>query len=375
MNASKSTTKRRGIFEKVPGSGIWWIQYFDASGRRRREKAGLLGHAQKLLDKRRTERLQGKKLPETLRAKPITFGELIDDALEHSKAANGERSTTELKLKYETLRPTLGTRPATEITKQEIVRWLTSTAEQRGWAPATMYRWQAAFSLAFRVGIENDKIDRNPAARIRSKPEDNGRTRFLSGEEEQAIRAILAAKYPERVPAFDLSLHTGMRSSEQFSLQWTQIDWDRRILILYRTKYGKPRHIPLNAVSVAALQSLKERNGKSPWVFVNGDGEKLRGHRDWFDPALAESGVQDYTWHCNRHTFASRLVMAGVDLRTVGDLLGHRTPSMTWRYSHLAPSHKQNAVDWLVTSSKATKNKTATRTATGDLLVMRAANG
>jgi site-specific recombinase XerD len=150
---------------------------------------------------------------------------------------------------------------------------------------------------------------------------------------------------------------------------------NRGILILYRTKNGKPRHIPLNAVSVAALQSLKERNGKSRWVFVNHDGEKLRGHRDWFDPALAESGVQDYTWHCNRHTFASRLVMAGVDLRTVGDLLGHRTPSMTWRYSHLAPSHKQTAVDWLVASSKATKNKTATRTATSDLLVMRAANG
>jgi site-specific recombinase XerD len=68
----------------------------------------------------------------------------------------------------------------------------------------------------------------------------------------------------------------------------------------------------LNTVALAALQTLKERNGKFPWVFVNADGEKLRGLRDWFDPALAESGVQDYMWHCNRHTFASRLQKAKV---------------------------------------------------------------
>ena len=79
-----------------------------------------------------------------------------------------------------------------------------------------------------------------------------------------------------------------------------------------------------------ALRILKQRhddlNPHSPWVFLNENGEQLRGHRDWFEPALQDSGVPDYSWHCNRHTFASRLVMAGVDLRTVGELLGHRTP-------------------------------------------------
>ncbi len=81
----------------------------------------------------------------------------------------------------------------------------------------------------------------------------------------------------------------------------------------------------------------------------------LRGHRDCFEPALKDSGVVDYSWHCNRHTFASRLVMAGVDLRTVGELLGHRTPSMTWRYSHLVPAHQQRAVDLLVAVAKPSK--------------------
>lgn len=371
MSGKTNRKKIRGVFEKVPGSDIWWIQYFDASGRRRREKAGRRSDAITLLSKRKTEKLQRKKLPENLRTKPVTFGELANDAIEHSKAENGERSTQELILKYETLRPVFGGRTAADISKQEIVRWLTSTSADREWAPATKNRWQAAFSLSFRVGMENDKIERNPAARIGRTKEDNGRVRWLSEEEESRIRGAIAQRTPRHVPAFDLSIHTGVRASEQFSLRWPQIDSDRCVLTLPRTKNGKPRHVPLNAVAMQALRTLKQQhkelNPDSPWVFLNEDGEKLRGHRDWFDPALKESGVPDYSWHCNRHTFASRLVMAGVDLRTVGELLGHRTPGMTWRYSHLAPSHQQQAVDRLVPAGvrRRQKSPSATKTATG----------
>jgi integrase len=55
-----------------------------------------------------------------------------------------------------------------------------------------------------------------------------------------------------------------------------------------------------------------------------------------------------YTWHCNRHTFASRLVMAGVDLYTVQRLGGWRTFKMVQRYAHLAPEHLRDAVERLV---------------------------
>lgn len=58
--------------------------------------------------------------------------------------------------------------------------------------------------------------------------------------------------------------------------------------------------------------------------------------------------MEAYTWHCNRHTFASRQVMARVDLRTVAELLGHRTLQMVIRYSHLAPGHQASAVERLV---------------------------
>src|SRR5580765_5985151 len=74
---------KRGIFERAKGSGIWWIRWTDQDGRKRREKAGTYSAAQKLLAKRHTQKLEGKKLPENLRAKTVTFRELCDDALVH----------------------------------------------------------------------------------------------------------------------------------------------------------------------------------------------------------------------------------------------------------------------------------------------------
>jgi site-specific recombinase XerD len=90
-------------------------------------------------------------------------------------------------------------------------------------------------------------------------------------------------------------------------------------------------------------------------------GESLQGSRGWFPSALEEAKIEGYTWHCNRHTFASRLVMAGVDLRTVAELLGHRTLQMVMRYSHLGPEHQTSAVDRLVKARDRRDTKSDTR--------------
>ena len=77
-------------------------------------------------------------------------------------------------------------------------------------------------------------------------------------------------------------------------------------------------------------------------------GEGLQDSRGWFPSALEEAKIEGYRWHCKSHTFASKLVMSGVDLRTVADLLGHRTFQMVMRYSQLAPEHQASAFDRLV---------------------------
>lgn len=166
----------RGIHEKPPGSGCYWIQYIDASGHRRREKAGTLGMAKSLLAKRRNEKLLGIKLPENLRTRPVSFGELIDDALEYSKAHKSSHKQDEYRMAP--VREEFGTRPADKITPQDIDRWLADEADENDWQPGTVNRFKALFSLIFRLGIENGKIKENPARLVKRRREDNGRVRF-----------------------------------------------------------------------------------------------------------------------------------------------------------------------------------------------------
>ena len=138
-----------------------------------------------------------------------------------------------------------------------------------------------------------------------------------------------------------------MRQSEQYSLKWSQVNLEKRLVHLPKTKNGKARYIPLHAVAVAAFERLKRPGQAIGSPVFKGRKGASQGARGWFKRAVDRAGIVDYTWHCNRHTYASRLVMAGVDLRTVGELLGHKTAQMSLRYAHLAPEHFMNAVDRL----------------------------
>ena len=85
----------------------------------------------------------------------------------------------------------------------------------------------------------------------------------------------------------------------------------------------------------------------SPWVFCKKNGERYGNITKAFEGARKRAGITDFRFHDLRHTFASHLVMAGVDLRTVQELLGHKSFEMTLRYAHLSPEHKKVALDVL----------------------------
>ena len=133
LKTEKPRRKTHGVFEKVPGSDIWWVRYHDAHGRLRREKAGTKGMAEKLYRKRKTEALQGKKLPETMRRRETLLSELLADAAEHIEHRyRGQRLGADGKdYRYAALKDALGNRPAESVTGQEIERALSRLAEQR----------------------------------------------------------------------------------------------------------------------------------------------------------------------------------------------------------------------------------------------------
>jgi site-specific recombinase XerD len=159
---------------------------------------------------------------------------------------------------------------------------------------------------------------------------------------------------------FTLSLHTGLRWGEQRALRWHDVDVLSGLITVGHSKNGTSRQVPMNAVVRSTLFDLsaqrKRLNDPDELIF---DGA-YRTVARLFSHAVqqAQTGLraagkdacrlEGYTWHSNRHSFASRLVMAGVDLRTVQELGGWKTLSMVLRYSHLAPRHLQAAVERLV---------------------------
>ena len=347
--------RTRGVYQRKPGQ--WWICYFDASGRRRREKAGTWESARDLYIKRKNEALRGKKLPETLRRKTVTFAEIAQDELAYSK--QHKRDYRHDTGRMETLLAWFREYPADGITAQDIERRF----EQQTWSPATCNRVRALLSLTYRLAIRSGKVRENPARLVKHRLEDNARIRFLSDDEEKVLRKAIEARCPEHLPEFDLALHTGMRLSEQYGLTWVDVSFARRVLTIQRSKNGSARYVPLNQSAIRALEVMRERTGGMGFVC----GE-TSGPRRWFEPVLKDAKISAFSWHCLRHTFASRLVMAGVDIRTVQELLGHKTIAMTVRYSHLAPQHTLAAVEKLVPkageSEVATAGATATTTAT-----------
>ena len=224
-------------------------------------------------------------------------------------------------------------------------------------------------------------IDENPAGKVQQLKIDRlPRPRFLSADEENRLRDVLDAR-EERLrrarisgnewrqvrgyqlyavrnhdeftdhlkPLVILSLNTGCRRGELFSLKWEDVDLDQaQITIRAETaKSGQTRYIPLNEEAETILRSWKEQCGIG-YVFPGRNGAKLNNVKKSWGKVLGDAGIINFRWHDLRHTFASRLVQAGVDLNTVRELLGHSSYAMTLRYAHLAPEHKAEAVAKLV---------------------------
>lgn len=202
-----------------------------------------------------------------------------------------------------------------------------------------MARLKRLFSLCVEWGL----LERSPAERVKLFREDVMRVRYLSEEEEDLL---LGAASPHLCRIITVALNTGMRKGELMGLRWQDVDLKNGVAYIpaTRAKGKRDRRIHLNAPAVAALEELARPIDSTELVFNSLTGGPHGNLERLWRRALAASDLQDFHFHDLRHTFASRLVMAGVDLNTVRELLGHTNLIMTLRYAHLAPSRLKEAV-------------------------------
>ena len=361
------------VFEKVQGSGEWWIRYADQYGHIHREKAGPKSLAQKAYEKRKTDIREGKFFPEKLgKRRDMLFKDMGKLYLEEHSKVNKRSYPGDVHV-MRRLNEAFGEKALSEITAEDIERCKNRLVREgtvkkgkqrsRPLSVATVNRHLALLSGVFNKAIAWGKTKAsNPVKEVKKFKENNERVRFLTEEEEKNLKAEFSEEYWTLV---EVALHTGMRRGEQLNLRWKDVNFHTRTITIPRSKSGELRHVRMNDRVLEILRSLPSRL-KSEWVFPSETGESPLNANNFinrvFNPAMKEANVSDFRWHDLRHTFASRLTMAGVDLRTLQELMGHKTIKMTLRYSHLSPTHTLEAVNKLCL----TRQASGTRTSTGE---------
>ena len=333
----------RGIFARPAGSGIWWVRYADENGQEHREKVGPKGLAIKVYQKRKNEVQERRFFPERIRQREVLLRDMIDDYLERAKAKLRHFYHYERQGRY--WKDVLGGKVLRQILPADIERYVATRVKQV--KPATVNRELAFLKRVFNVAIADNKAETNPVRRVKFFRENNQRVRFLTSDEEQNLRIAIGDEEWSKV---EFAVHTGLRQSEQFLLKWENVDFTTGIITIDRSKHGETRRLPMNDTVREILQTRESRM-KSSYVFPSQTNETpIEVHNYMsrvFGPALDAAKIENFRWHDLRHTFASRLVMAGVNLRTVQELLGHKTLVMTLRYAHLSPEHQLDAVQRL----------------------------
>jgi site-specific recombinase XerD len=351
-----STTKGKrvesGIWEHPSGAGyIVEVSFDDAkTGRRVRERTttNRLDTARQWRVTKKADALRGEIRRKKDRPEPCRFDKFAERYLREwsrpQKAPSSHQRDIN-SLKHIDLH--FGRKYLAEITRADVEAYVRQRTAA-GCAAGTLNRELSCLKNLLRKAVEWGLLETNPARDVSKLREPPGKLEFLS--EEETDRLIVACHEPlDRIVT--VALKTGLRRGELFALEWRDVDFDRGLIHVRQSKNGDDRHVPMSAKAREALVAQQKRGrrlveGKmSPFVFPAADGGPRKTFRNGLEDAIKRAKIGRHIRpHDLRHTFASHLVMKGVDIRTVAELMGHRDIRVTMRYAHLAPDHLQAAV-------------------------------
>ncbi|EQB4364821.1 integrase [Vibrio parahaemolyticus] len=252
-------------------------------------------------------------------------------------------------------------KPLTDIKAWDIQQWI-SERRKLGRAPATIEYCVNRLRAAFNRAVEWEFIDSHNLSSVKLIKQDNTRIRYLTQEEETRLldsiqernqRIRLSDRNTENLRFVDFfeplvitTMNTGMRKGELLTLRWEHVSFPNRYLTIRseNAKSKKTRTIPLNDTVLNLLENWRAQNPDADYVFV-ANNQPVEFFQYPWQLLLKQAGIENFRFHDLRHHFASKLVMAGVDLNIVRELLGHADLKMTLRYAHLAPEHKAAAVN------------------------------
>jgi integrase len=348
---ARANGKDRGLYQFPRGT--WCVEIYH-EGKRFRKKIGRKTDARKFLQNRQAELNKEEFFPELWNNKKKKV--LLKEEIKNYMSLYQGLDSRNQKRYGDFWTEQLGYQQLDKVTVSDLkkIRITLKNGEngQKEKADGTVNRFFSFIRRIYSIAVEEGRASKNP---VKVKKDDSlfyaesgGRDRYLSEDEEVTLKNNMT---PEDFKLVSFAINTGLRQSEQFNLKWSNIDRENRVLTIPRTKSGKTRHVQLNDTVMEILESLDSWM-ISQYVFPSSkpssplDGQNFY-HRV-FIPSLKRAKIQGIVWHSLRHTFASRLVAKGVNLRTVQELMGHQSIEMTERYTHILDEQKNNAVQTLV---------------------------
>lgn len=345
-----------GIYKR---GKTFWITYMGVDGKQQWEstRSKLKADADYLLACRKKEVAEGITPVTSNRKKySTTFSQLADKYLEFCKSQKDYKSKAG---RVRTLQRTFGEMRLVDISLEDMETYQSARrteakqpkkegGESSGIvSAATVNRELAVLKNMFSKAEQWELIPESSlkiARKVKLTKENNKRLRFLSVTEMTALVDSCSRGLREIVV---FALNTGCRRGEILSLKWDHVDLKHGFIRIADSKNGESRDIPINTALADMFKGMVRRLD-SPYVFTNPDtGTRYQDLKRSFATACRKAAIMDFHFHDLRHTFASHLVMSGVDLTTVSRLLGHKSLAMTLRYAHLAPDHLKKAVEML----------------------------
>jgi integrase len=338
---------------RASGTGTYTFRYQNEYGKQCQRKIGVYGditfaQAQKLAKQYRAEvTMGGDPAARKAEKKAIpTYDVLADQHHAFAKTYCKNPGNTEAILRVH-IRPQWGKKRLDEITTQDVAKWL-ADLRQSGKAPATVEKIRVTFNRSFELALKwgTPGVKANPVRGIPRPKFNNARERFLSPDDAaRLLKAAEASLNPQLKHIVGLLLLTGARKNELLQAQWQHVDLDRKVWFLPTSKTGKPRHIPLSGAAIAIINALP-RYEKCPWLLPNPKTKKpFTDIKHPWETARKAAGLEGLHIHDLRHSAASFMINAGIDLFAVGRILGHADHQSTMRYSHLANDTLMKAVE------------------------------
>ena len=326
---------------------MWWLDYC-VDGRRIRESTHSMNKkfAIELLSKRIVEIKENKyfdiRKKQKIMFKDFSLKYLSQYSIPNKKSSSRDAQSIKL------LSEQFGSKFLYEITPEQIEIY--KRERLKNVQEPTINRELACLKHIFTKAIEWNYVSENPVKKVKLFNEKNRRRlRYLEWNE---IKSLVDACDQKIKPIVVTALHTGMRQGEIIKLKWSDINFNRRFIMIDRTKNNEKRDIPMSAYLTDMLLELKQKS-QSAYIFANSSGKSLSRFgsiRKQFNDAVTKAEIENFHFHDLRHTFASHLVMGGFDLLTVKELLGHKSLEMTLRYAHLSSDHKRLAVESVIGS-------------------------